>query len=758
MYYQNADYSKTDYLIASNIIVRRNKLNISRYYLNQSSQLLGNNNYLKEVIIYANGSNSTCIGDNAIIAVDISLVDIKDHLNSFSIEYWASDKTWKIINEESKIYSSSDTSDIIRIDMLEDYLSYGFKIKVNFFNTSQSNGFIDINYTQTTCEYIRANMSKLRIYTHDQSEERQPIENMIVRVQNGTNGDFIVNLTTDDNGEAKGNINNLPFWFFHDNYNFTLSFFNTSKPFRVIQSDDYYDQNQIEAYNYTLDDASTLIFNVSLTLENYKSRFQNISSSGDVIWEEIMKFSVNYTIKEPNQVWKPIQNPDYVKYNIKELGTAKILKSGEMTDLGNGNFSISVNSSEFIAGKSYIMTVYGHKVGYVDPMDQKFQFIIKIKNIIIDFYNYTSKEVLTTNIIQQYYGELINISLTYNDTIKNIILEEKLLTYSWNYGNGRILKDPLNSKYYYISINTSYAPNIGEYTITFASQLQNDNISILNCTFTLNIINRPTLLNGTSDTNYFSNEYYIFKVNNITFTYIDELSGNIISGAQNLSYTLKKLDDLGNPIPDETKTGTLYEKTNGYYLLDLNKENLGLGKYSIDIYLSKDNYEQQFIKISITIKKREFYYDLSPKQNIILGSGEPLRLKITLLDPNNDSNPITGAEVYLIFEGIRYDFNYVQNGTYELCISNISKPFFFPDLYYSKIYIRKTYYETISIRLTILVKTMEIFPYVPSFIFILILITGGAIGGSFLAHRIIQISIILKSFKNIKKNQNKGNI
>ncbi|GAF89147.1 unnamed protein product, partial [marine sediment metagenome] len=190
VYYQNTDFSKTNYLITSNIVTRRNKLNVSRYYLNQSSQLLGNNNYLKEVTIYANGSNSTYIGNNAIIAVDISLEDIKDHLNSFSIEYWASDKMWNTINEESKIYSSSDTSDILRIDLLEDYLSYGFKIKVNFFNTSQSNGFIDINYTQTTSEYIRANMSKLRIYTLDQSEERQPIENMIVRVQNGTNGDF----------------------------------------------------------------------------------------------------------------------------------------------------------------------------------------------------------------------------------------------------------------------------------------------------------------------------------------------------------------------------------------------------------------------------------------------------------------------------------------------------------------------------------------------------------------------------------------
>ncbi|MBA7557154.1 hypothetical protein ES705_49890 [subsurface metagenome] len=137
-----------------------------------------------------------------------------------------------------------------------------------------------------------------------------------------------------------------------------------------------------------------------------------------------------------------------------------------------------------------------------------------------------------------------------------------------------------------------------------------------------------------------------------------------------------------------------------------------------------------------------------------------MKLKISLLDPNNDSKPITGAVVYLMFDGHRYYFNDLQNGIYELYISNISNPFFFPDLYYANIYISKTNYETIRIRITILVKMIEIFPYVPTFIFILILITGGAIGGSFLAHRVIQVITLLKSFRNVRKlkeNQNKGN-
>lgn len=752
VYYQNADYSKTNYLITSNIITRRNKLNMSRYYLNQSSLLLGNNNYLREVIIYANDSNSTYIGKNTIISVDISLEDIKDHLNSFSIEYWASDKTWKIINEASKIYSSSDTSDIIRIDMFEDFLSFGFKIKVNFFNISQSNGFIDINYTQTTHEYIRVNMSKLRIYTLDQSEERQPIENMIVRVQNGTNGVFIVNLTTDDTGEAKGNINNLPFWFFHDNYNFTLSFFNASKPFTVSQSDEYYEPYQIEAYNYTLDDAFTLIFNVSLTLENYKSRFQNVSSSGDVIWEEIMKFSVNYTVKEPNQDWTPIQNPDYVKYMIKELGTIKILKSGDLADLGNGNFSISINSSDFIAGKSYLMTIYGHKIGYVDPMDQKFQFIIKIRKILVDFYNYTSKEVLTTNKIPEYYGELINISLTYNDTIKSIILEEKLLTYSWNYGNGSVLMDPLSNKYYYILINTSLVSDIGEYNIQIAAQLQyNSNINVLNRNFTLKIINRPTLLNGTLNILYLSKELYILDSYNFTFNYVDLLKGTRISQSDEATYILNKLDENFNPIPGETSSGRLYETSQENYILDLDTEILELGVYSVTISFVKKNYESKVSKMTLVINKRIFNYFLSTSTKFSIESGAPLYINIRLNDPNNNSNPVINAEIYFMLNGNQFNFEDKMNGIYELQVSKISEPFFLAEIINPDIYIIKENFITEKIELTILIEMKEIFPGFPTFFLILIIISSIAVGGSISTY--IYIKKKLKLNTNIKNEE-----
>jgi len=757
VYYQNTDYSKTDNLITSNIITRKDKLNLTQFYVNQSSLSVGSNNYLKEVIIYADYSNSTNIGSDTIITVDISLKDITDHLISFDIEYWASDKTWKAIPEESRIYEIVNNSDTLKIELFDKYISHGFKVKVNFFNTTQSNGFININYTQTTHEYIKGKMSKLRIYALDRSEERQPIENLIVKIQNGTNGDFIVNLSTDDTGEAKGNKNDIPFWYFHENYNFTLYFYNALKPFRVSQSDYYYDTYQIEAYNYTLDDTFTLIFNVSLTLENYKSRFQNVSSRGDLIWEEIMEFSVNYTVKEPNQIWKPIQNPDYVKYKFKELGTAKILKSGEMTDLANGNFSISVNSSEFIANKSYIMTVSGHKIGYVDPMDQKFQFIIKIRSIIIDFFNYTSKEVLATKKIPEYYGGLINISLTYNDTIKSTILGDKLLTYSWNYGNGSVLKDPLSSNYYYILINTSLVSDIGEYNIQIAAQLHNNsNINVLNGSFSLNIRSRPTLLNGTLNILHLSKELYISGNYNFTFNYVDLLKETRISQSNETTYILNKLDENFNPIPGETSSGRLYETSQKYYILDLDTEILELGVYSVTISFVKKNYESKVSKMTLFVNKRTFNYSLSTSTKFSIESGAPLHINMRLIDLNNNSNPIINSDVYLMLNGNRFNFEDKKNGIYELQIYKLSEPFFLPEIINPDIYLIKENFITEKIKLTIFIEMKEIFPGFPTFYLIMILISSIAVGGSLTTY--IYIKRKLKLTTKIKNGERvKGN-
>ncbi|MBD3200884.1 MAG: hypothetical protein GF316_12770, partial [Candidatus Lokiarchaeota archaeon] len=650
VYYRNKDYAQIDNLITQNTVIRESRLTSITENLNTSVTDRVGNTYSSKFEIYAENA-TTIFGTNKIISANISFIDIDEYLLNLEVYYLKSDETWSINPIFEKEYENFETSDSLILNILDNFEAYGLRFIVDFYNGSGgsiNNGEFTIDYTQTTHEYTKANMSKLRMFTFDASEESQPIENMVVRVQNATSGNFIVNLTTDDNGEAKGINNEIPFWYFHDSYNFTISFYGTLKPFRVSQSDDFFDPSkiyQIEAFNYNLDNASILTFNVTLNIENYKSRFQNVSSTGNVIWTELMRFSVNYTIKEPGKTWRPIENPDYVKYSIKETGTSLILKSGNMNDVGNGNFTIQIDSSDFIADNSYILTVSGHKVGYIDPADEVFQFDINPKPTAISFYNYTSRKTLTTNKISQNYNELINISLSYNDTLESNLLEAESFTYSWDYGTGNAFLDPINNGYYYITINTSSAPNIGEYKIDVTAQLQN--YTQKEESIFLQILERDTLLNGTDKLLQVTKKYYVLEENYIYFEYNDTENGRL-SNLDEKSYTWYRLAENGSALsgPGNEGSGNLNTTGNNLLFLDFDTENREVSEYRIFIVFDKLNYKLRNSLVSLEIQER-------PTTSLINGStddpyvqeiflGEAVNFTVSYNDTRT-SSVITGS-------------------------------------------------------------------------------------------------------------------
>ena len=110
------------------------------------------------------------------VICNIELEEIITHLVSLDVQYLASDKTWKTVEEGSKIYGTSDSSDKVRLNIIDKYEAYGIKTIVNYFNATPSNGIIEISYNETTKVYEKAQMSKLRIYTFDKSSENQPIQ------------------------------------------------------------------------------------------------------------------------------------------------------------------------------------------------------------------------------------------------------------------------------------------------------------------------------------------------------------------------------------------------------------------------------------------------------------------------------------------------------------------------------------------------------------------------------------------------------
>ncbi|MFX1380216.1 MAG: LamG domain-containing protein [Promethearchaeota archaeon] len=620
-------------------------------------------------------------------------------------------------------------------------------------------------------EYVRTSMSKLDIRVIDDTET-VPVEGITVRVEESGTSEHIVDLKTDDNGTAYGLINSdLGFWFKRKiNYNFSLWVVTEQRTFRVNYSDQAYDPNKIlNNYSYTLYSASSLVFELDLNYQNRLSQFQNGSlvADYDVVYGQNMTFSIKY-ITSDNGLLGPWVDDDGVGTKITciikstAIGNPLVYQK-DMLYTTNGIFTIEINSNRFSAGyygKSYIVTISGIKSYYNSPEDVLFVISIESMASGMSFHDYLSMpDELPTNEVSQFYDELINITVRYYDFITNDPIIADIFRYDWDYGSGTLDPDPLNPGYYTVEIDTSAATNVGKYRIEFTAGLENYT-KIDNFGFYINILSRPTTINGEDGILYISQNIYIFKELNFTFNYIDEMRGTSISNLDEMSYLLQQLDENGDPIPGTSETGSLVEDTNEF-ILDLNTERRQDGEYSIIVTLDKMNWDHSIAIISLTIMKRVFEITLPEPpfidSKILIASGAALDFAITLTDPNNDTvpnAPVRGANVYLTIQGKDIFFNHTGNGIYAIERTVIAEAFFMPQTFTATLNIEKQYFSTSSTSITVVVKMQEIFGF-PLFYFLMIVGAVIAVAGSLIAYRTIQrarIPSFVKKAREIKKN------
>ncbi|GAH15338.1 unnamed protein product, partial [marine sediment metagenome] len=134
--------------------------------------------------------------------------------------------------------------------------------------------------------------------------------------------------------------------------------------------------------------------------------------------------------------------------------------------------------------------------------------------------------------------------------------------------------------------------------------------------------------------------------------------------------------------------------------------------------------------ISLIINKREFGLQLSIDDVVKIASGGALSFQVTLIDVNNNSVPIIGADVYIIIKDVRYNFMDNGDGNYSIHIGAIANTFFAPETIVASLYIEKANFTTESLSITAVVAIDEIFPGIPTFYFLLILFTILSFTGS----------------------------
>ncbi len=623
IWYDNRDYNDIPIPLNESYVYRNNYILDGKFYnhiiwVNQSNILTGSEYHVQEYI-YTNGS-STEVGNKLLLKANITLEKMTDFLDTVKIYYLDKDGQF---SEDHLIYFNNSyyggQQDFIEINIRtpplesnilrdDNFKAYGLFIDVRGFNiTTQTpcNGTIQVDTLEACNIYNKTSLAKLEIRTIDQKPAIVPIQSCIVTVKNST-GYTIANLLTDSNGYAHGQINSeSEFWYLRnpsENYTFIVNFYGVNKNFVVNMSDKWKPVSFVDHYNYSLTSNTTLVFKVQIDIEDYDSMFIDFTGDSVVTWGENMTFSVNYTITTNGGVgWNGLNDPDEILLRVGGINSYDMSKG-----IGDGIFTITINSSEFSAGDSgqdYWIEIRGSKVGYIDPAPIYSLLTINTKPTGISFHNYTTLVELTTNQISQYYNEVINITVKYFDNNTKNTLTTNRVAYDWDYGSGPINPDPINPGYYTFELNTADTPTVGTYRIDISAALENytkiDAFSIY-----LTILLRPTEINGTKTMIFLSESVYALETQYFEFNYTDVLTSTLISNPDEASYNWQKLDGSGNPILGAYKVGSLNETVDHRYILDLNTANMEIGNYFVFITLDKINYEIRTAVISLTIEDR----------------------------------------------------------------------------------------------------------------------------------------------------------
>ena len=784
VYYDNVDYNiENPTLIDFNTISRVDSK--TTYYVSEENlNNPANPTYSVNKDTFAPGSSLGNPGDLTVIDAKVEFTDMQDKMNEVSI--WFMDSTGYRF-EESKIYSGTVTEDSFfyhpRYDVPFDV--YGLRFQVSGNNATTCNGEIEVTLTHDYFESITVPMAKLNIKVIDNTET-YPVEGVTVRVDRDSPGSpLVTNLKTDDTGFAFGQVNdNLEFWYKTGwTYNFSLWIVGVRYSFYVNTSDQsfkpgLYDKDNNDNYSYTLLGNSLLIFEIDLDFQQRISTFENGSLVVDnnVFWGQNMTFSVNFTYSDDAGAnW---HGDDGVGTTINciiksiQLGYPTVF-SAPMNLVG-GLYTIELNSSILSAGndgKSYLVKISGSKEAYFNPSDENFIITINTLPTGMALYDYSSLAVIPSSEISQYYNDGINVTLMYFDYNTGNPLVADSMSYEWDYGTGSINPDSLNPGYYTFEIDTSLASNTGNYIIEISASRENHTeIGGTKSTFNvyLEIIDRPTSVNGTTTLFQHSPVIYILEAHNYSYVYRDTLTGGLVGDLDLATYNWYKLDASGNPLsgPGNEGSGTLVETTGNRYVLDFDTETREVGQYTIFISLQKDNYEVRNAFMSLTIIYRPM--DVNFEANglnenggrINVVKGTKIDFTITLTDPTAGNALLSNVSVTLTINDNNYDLVETSPGVYTYAFSTDSiEAFFMPNTISGcTITFNKANYEAAPAHFVIVVGMDEIFPGFPMFYFLLIVIGVVAVVGSIVTYRAIQQAKIPKFVKKVRsmKKEIKG--
>ncbi|MFX1549243.1 MAG: hypothetical protein ACFFB9_02710 [Promethearchaeota archaeon] len=605
---------------------------------------------------------------------------------------------------------------------------------------------------------VTTEITKIVFNVTDDTPEAVPFTNAKLRFYNQTDYDIenqiLANITVDVNGLAK-------FVSFSNTYgtwgNYTVDIF-----FGGFEQDFHTDGGPLEhEYNFTLITQDYSEIEIPLNKDLYNSTINIISYTSNVFWGDDINIFFNFTAQDPILPSPTLVNPNELTIQLYEEqvtpygGKTNILSSM----ISTGIFNYTFNTSDFnLKGDSvYYFKIIGNYKSYVFiALDIKFIFIQGLPTSIT-YYDYSLTE-LTNKRFSVIFGETFNVTVDYFNYYTNVSLDNAFIIYNWDYGSGILLDDPLHADFYYFEFDSSIAPDTAEYIIDIEATLSN--YSTIDDSIIVDILPRPTTINGTTTLFQMSPNIYVFDSVNYIFEYKDTIRDITLGSLDITSYYWNRLDENGDPLTGSGNegSGVLNAGANNLYVLDFDTELREVGEYSLFITMQKNNYEVRNGFILLTISKRPITMDLRAtglsgnKINIVQGG--MINFSIVLTDESDGIQLLSGANVTLWIDGNIYSVDEVlaSPGIYEFIFptSNINA-FFMPQTFTGQITVELENYELAPTPITIIVGMTEIFPGFPMFYFLLIVGGVAAVVISLISYRAIQSARIPKFVKRARE-------
>ena len=407
----------------------------------------------------------------------------------------------------------------------------------------------------------------------------------------------------------------------------------------------------------------------------YRAEFFDYTSSGDVVWGEMMTYSINLTTTmNDGESYAAAVDAEYVNFSVYIWGVQPaLILNQQFTHIGEGIYEVSLNSSLLSAGTSgfnYVIKVRGKVTGFPDPGEITDVLRVNARQTTVLLHNSSDlAETLPDFTVSEYYNEDINITLSLN--YGGSRLSGASLDYSWTYGNRQnIAEDSENPGYYTFSFNTGDSPNVGKYSINVLITKENYTLGFQ--TLFINILSRPTSLSESSTNVVDESEIVRISLElNKTDTHKFYFSYKEVMGAQAVINDTNIADYSWEYITDGTKGfGELVLMENNTFELDFDTANKDVGSYILLVTIGKSNFDMRQSIIFLTIKNRTanivMASDFAGQNRIEKIKGNTFNMRIELTD-GATGNAITNAKVSIILEllGRTIEFRQTSDGVYE---------------------------------------------------------------------------------------------